>query len=109
MGQRLTVSDETYRRLIEFRQVVEAILDEPIEIDEYAELVLDRGLNGILEDLMGAQSKETLVQSFQQLAKQYPEQVSEFMVDVLRRGEESIRKAAKGKLGYPIPEDENTQ
>lgn len=109
MVERLTLSDETYRRLIAFKQVVEAILDEPIELHDYGELVVDRGLNAMLEDLLEPQDKETLVKSWQQLAERYPDQVHEFMVDVLERGEESIRKAAKRKLGYELPEDNNAE
>lgn len=106
MVERLTLSDETYRRLIEFKQVVEAILDEPIELHDYGELVVDRGLNGILEDIIGPQSKETLFESFQQLARRYPEEISDYMIDILQRGEESIREAAKRRLGFELPGEE---
>ena len=109
MVNRLTVSDGTSRRLQLFKQVVEAILDEPIEFNDYVELVVDRGLNAMLEDLMQPQDKEILVKSWQQLAERYPEQIYEYMANVLKLGEESIREAAKRRIGFELPGEEKGQ
>lgn len=107
MAYKLMISDEMDLRLQQFKKVAEAILDREISDDDWAELVLGRGLNGILEDVIGPQDKQILIESFQLLARQYPKEVCEFMVDILRRGEESIREAAKRKIGYELPEHKN--
>lgn len=106
MVRRLTISDASFMRLIQFKKVAEAVVDREITDENWLELVLARGVNGIVEDLLEPQTKEILIESFQQLAQRYPAEVSEYMADILQLGEESIREAAKRKLGFELPEDE---
>ena len=68
----IVISEEMYARVMEFKQVVEAVIKEEISFDVCVELILGQGINSMLADLLGSVDPITLLSSFQQLGSQYP-------------------------------------
>jgi len=108
----ITVSEEIYTRMIEFKRVVEAVLEKEVTPDECAGLILLRGFDSMLADLLGPQDRTTLLSSLQQLASQYPAQVYEYVAETLKRGAfAEERQRMKHKMGFLPPSnvDEEAQ
>ncbi|MCG2769266.1 MAG: hypothetical protein L6435_12925 [Anaerolineae bacterium] len=103
----LMLSEEVYDRITQFKQVVEAVLEEPIDFDTYVELLLSRATDCMLADLLGAVDSDTLLASFQQLASKHPASVYGYVAETLKRGQEVIdqktRAAMKRKIGFLTP------
>jgi len=103
----LMLSEEVYDRITQFKQVVEAVLEEPIDFDTYVELLLSRATDYMLAHLLGTVDSDTLFASFQQLASKHPAAVYGYIVETLKRGQEVIdqktRGAMKRKLGFLTP------
>jgi len=103
----ITVTDETYTRLSEFKQVVEAVVDEQLDFATCAETVLIRGMDSMLEDLIGSQEVSTLIASFQQIAARFPAQVYAFVAETLKRGASAQQQdQLRRKLGFSIPHED---
>jgi hypothetical protein len=101
---RITISEETYKRLQEFKQVVEAVLEEEINLDDCGEMVLGLGIDHMLEHLLGPLEPTILLQSFQQLGAKYPVQVYRYIAETLEKGaaaeeQEEMRR----RLGFRKP------
>jgi hypothetical protein len=103
----LMISEEIHDRITQFKQVVEAVLEEPIDFDTYIELLLSRATDCMLNDLLGTVDSDTLLASFQQLASKHPAAVYGYVAETLKRGHEFIdektRGAMKRKLGFLTP------
>jgi hypothetical protein len=100
----IAISDEMYARLKEFRQVVEAVIDEEIGLDSCLELVLTQGLDSILVDLLSPLEPTILLKSFQQLASEHPAEVYQYVAETMRQGvivqqQENMRR----RLGFSTP------
>lgn len=83
---KITISSEVYTRLVEFKQVVEGIIDEEISIDTCVDLILGQGMDSMLADLLSPLDSSTLLRSFQQLGSQYPAQVYRYVAEMLKKG-----------------------
>ncbi len=88
----IQVSEEQLSRVTEFKQVVEAILEEEITFEQCVALVLEQGLRCMLADILGSQEQAVLLESLQQLSQQHPAQVYGYVADALRRGAVVIEK-----------------
>jgi hypothetical protein len=104
----VTVSDELHKRAVAFKPVIEAVLEEEIDGNAAVEVVLERGLASMLNDLLEMVEPEVLLLSFHQLASQHPEDVYGFVADALRRGDAINRAKAKRqfRFGFDLPRDE---
>ena len=106
----IVISEEMYARVMEFKQVVEAVIKEEISFDVCVELILGQGINSMLADLLGSVDPITLLSSFQQLGSQYPAQVYRYVAETLRQGaatreQEEMRK----RLGFRTPADADSE
>jgi len=90
-----------YSRLAEFKQVVEGVIDEEINIDTCVDLILGQGMDSLLADLLGPLDSSTLLHSFQQLASQCPAQVYKYVAETLKKGAIVHQKEeVKKKIGF---------
>lgn len=97
----LTINDDLYNRVAQFKQVVEAVIEESIGFDEYMALIVGRGVDSMLADILGHADQPTMLTSFQQLGSKYPAQVYAYIAEVLQTGaaiheREQLRK----KIGF---------
>ncbi len=97
----LTISDDLYNRAGQFKQVVEAVIEESIGFDECMALIVGRGVYFMLADILGHADQPTMLTSFQQLGSKYPAQIYAYVAEVLRTGaaiheREQLRK----KIGF---------
>jgi hypothetical protein len=103
---KITISKETYNSMVKFKEVVEAIIDEKMNIDSCAELILRQGMDAMLAALLSSQDQDTLLQMIQQLGSQYPAQVYKYVAEVLKKGAVAQEQASlKRQLGFALPTD----
>ncbi len=100
----LSVSSDMHARLVEFKPVVEAVIQEQIGFEQHVESVLDLGLNYMLTMIIGGSEPETLVRSIQLLAAKSPAVVYPFVVEMLTAGaatreQEELRR----QIGFRLP------
>lgn len=91
----LSVSDDTLAILRAFKPLVAVEIEEDLDDESLADLVIQQGVMSMIRDLLGPQEHETLVTSFLQMALRYPDQVFQFMTDVLQRGSKQQDEAAR--------------
>ncbi len=97
----IAISDEMYTRVIEFKQVVEAIIEEEVSFDDYVEGIISQGIDSFLEILLGSLDQRIMVKSFQQLGSRYPAQVYQYITDMLKQGAMvQEREEAKRRMGF---------
>lgn len=100
----ITVSDSMYRRVLEFKQVIENVIEDTLDIDTCAEVILMQGLDSMLADLIGPLDHSTLLSSFQQMASRNPAEVYSYVVETLESGAVAQQKEAlRRKLGFALP------
>ncbi len=102
----MIISEETYTRVVEFKQVIEAVIEQEISFGSCMELILGQGIDSMLADLLASLDSDVLLQSFQQLGSQYPAQVYRYVAETLSQGtvvraQEEMRQ----RLGFRQPED----
>ena len=95
----ITISDQSKKMLESFKRVVEAIIEDEIPFPDYVEIVIDKGIKGMLSDII-PKEPDVLWNTIERISEANPAFFYEFVVEVLKRGEESNRKAAKQRLGY---------
>ena len=99
--QAITVSEELYARVVAFKQIVDALLEEEIGPDECAALILGQGMDAMLADILGPVDQPSLVRSFQLLGSQYPAQVYGFAAETLKGGAAAQeRERIRRRLGF---------
>ncbi len=106
----ITVSGNICSRVAEFKQVVEAVIEEEISFDDCVELILGQGIDSMLADLLGSADPPTLLKSFQQLGSQYPAQVYRYVAEMLRLGVAvQERENLRQRLGFRTPADASSE
>ena len=96
---KITMSDQSRNVLDSFKKVVDAVIEEEMPFSDYVELVIDKGIKGMMGDII-PREPQALWDTIERMSEANPEFFCEFVVEMLRRGEESNRKAAKEKLGF---------
>ena len=94
-----SISDQSEKMLMSFKKVVDTVLEEEMHITNYLDLVIDKGIKSIISDII-PKEMDVLWNTIERISEANPEFFSEFMVEVLKRGEESDKKAARQKLGF---------
>ncbi|WP_448592235.1 hypothetical protein [Thermoflexus hugenholtzii] len=79
----VAISGETYDQVDAFRLVVEAVLREPVSVQDYAEMLVLLSLDTALADLLGRQPPEILLRSIQQLSRRYPREAYGYLAETL--------------------------
>jgi hypothetical protein len=106
----ITVSDKAYARLVEFKSVFEAVMEQDIGFDAYVESILTMGIDAILGSLMNSLDQKTLLKSFQQLGAEYPAQVYQYVVKTLKQGAiVRNREAMRQQLGAALSADQESE
>jgi len=96
------ISEDMYRRVEEFRAVVEAVIEEEIDTDTCLEVILQQGMDSMLAELLGPQEPIILLQSIQQLASKHPAEVYQYVTETLRRGAMAQeRERLRRRMGFP--------
>ena len=98
----VNISEDLHKQIAEFKQVVEAVLEEPIDQETCIEIILKRGIDFILAELLGGVEQPVLVISFQQLGAAYPSQLYSFVDETLMRGKtvQEEREKLKRRIGF---------
>ncbi len=100
----IAISEKMYARVEEFKQVIEAVIEEEISFDGCVELILGQGIDSMLADLLRSVDQTTLLGSFQQLGSQYPAQVYRYVAETLRKGTAvQERESMRRRLGLLLP------
>lgn len=100
----IVISQEMHARIAEFKQVVEAVIEEEISFDDCVELILGQGIDFMLADLLVSVDRTTLLASLQQLGSQYPAQIYRYVAEMLRRGAAGQeRESMRRRLGFHPP------
>lgn len=97
----ITVSERIYTRLNEFKAVIESVIDEELEADCYAELVLKQGMDAMLTSLLSGVEEHVLMTSFLQLADRHPAEVYRYVAETLQTGSAvNRREELRHRLGF---------
>jgi hypothetical protein len=96
---KIAISAQSKKMLESFKKVVEAVIEEEMCFPDYVDIVVDKGIKGIISDII-PKEPGVLWNTIERISETNPEFFCEFMVEALKRGEESNRKAAKQKLGF---------
>ena len=96
---KIAISGQSKKMLESFKKVVDAVIEEEIPFPDYVDIVVDKGIKGIISDII-PKEPGVLWNTIERISEANPEFFCEFVVEVLKRGEESNRKAAKQKLGF---------
>jgi hypothetical protein len=94
----IRLSSKLHARLLAFRKVAAAIVGKPITARQALEIIVHRGLDAALWDILGAQEKETLVASMNKLSAKYPVEFYGFLAASLGRGADLQRRSARRRL-----------
>jgi len=94
---KITVSGQSKKMLESFKKVVDTIIEEEMPFSDYVEIVISKGIKGIMSDII-PKEPQVLWDTIERISEANLEFFCEFVVEVLKRGEESNRKAAKEKL-----------
>lgn len=96
-----------YKRVLEFKQVIETVIEDNLDIDTCTEVILGQGLDSMLSGLIGSLDHSTLLASFQQMASRNPAEVYSYIVEMLKRGAAvQPQEAMKRKIiGFIPPSD----
>lgn len=96
----IPIPEHLQGRLVAFRRVVEAVLEEAVPDDEYLGLLLDRAITLMLAELLPHEAS-ALLEALQGLAAKHPTEVFAYVAEVLRSGAEPIdRVALRGRIGF---------
>jgi len=87
MDEEIKISDETRHKLDCFKPIVDLILKEELTFENYVGLVLSRGINTMIRDII-PKDVEILLKSMVQLFNEYPDSTSQFIANILKEGEE---------------------
>ena len=103
---KVNISDDIYNKISGFKQVVECVIEEEIDMESYIQFVLDKGVDSLLNDLIGSLEQNILLDSFKILGSQYPNQVYRFIAEIMKKGaSEEKRKAFKRQIGFIRDQD----
>jgi hypothetical protein len=98
---KIDISKEMYVRLTYIKPVIDSVIGEETDLETCVDLVLSRGLHAVLDDLLGSLDAVTLLNSFQELAIKYPENVCQYIVETIKQGANELqRENTKKKLGF---------
>ena len=89
------VSEKIYKRLKAFKKVAEEVLREPLTFDDYSDLVISIGLENMVKDILMPLDVETLLVTLEQMFKDNPEFISDFMANTMKRGKEVKEEEVK--------------
>ena len=103
----IIVSEQTYTRLVEFKPVIEAVLEREISLDRCIEFILGIGIDSTLRSLMESMDQISLLRVFQVLGSMYPKQVYPYITESVRQGANvRQREAMKRRLSLVLSSED---
>src|SRR5260221_57852 len=97
----LKLSIEVYGRMAEFKQVIEAVIEDKLDIDAFAEFIINRGIDLILAELLGQVGEGPLLMTIQKLATRHPAQVYGFLAEVWKLGvDQQKQEEVRNQFGF---------
>jgi len=97
----ISVPEDVFSRISDFKRVVEAIMEEAISLDNCVVLILSQGVDSMLADILSAVAASTLLRSFQQLGSKHPAQVYSYVAETLKGGAAAQkREMLRRKIGF---------
>jgi hypothetical protein len=86
--------DETMRRVLAFTDLYRAVMDQDADVETCLGVLLERGFEAALVDVLASQEPAILVRSIQQLAQRHPEAVCRYMADMVGLGADLRQQSA---------------
>jgi hypothetical protein len=102
VSRQVDLPEDLHARVAGFRPVVEELIGEELTVEDCLALVVARGLDVLLEDIIGSADAATQVAAIQLLAARHPVEVYEFIAQVLQVGEAINRESAKKRIGFGV-------
>ena len=87
----IELDDADYERIVSFKRVFDAIMEEETSLNDYFTTILAVGYDSMLSDVM-PQEREILVEMLKAINRKDPQFFTDFMVDMLKRSEERAEK-----------------
>jgi hypothetical protein len=98
---KISISKDVFDRISEFRKVIGAVLDEEPDTQTSVELILTRGMDLMLAELLAPSGTESLLKTIQKLGARHPSEVYGFIAEVLKVGMSPEQKQeAKRQIGF---------
>ncbi|MBL8822279.1 MAG: hypothetical protein JNJ77_06785 [Planctomycetia bacterium] len=109
---KVTLSKEMHERVTQFKNLVEAVAQAELDIDTCTEVILQRGIDLMLSELLGQVGEEALLTTVQKLGSRHPAQVYNFIAEVWKIGvDEEKQEQLRNRFGFhatmkqPEPEE----
>ncbi len=104
----ISISEVVYERVSAFKELVEVVIEEEIDLNTCVELILGQGIDATLADLLSPLDPDTLLKSVQQLGSQHPAQVYGYVAETMSRGADvQARERVKSRLGFHTPSEKS--
>ena len=94
---KVNIDEPSYVMLQALKPVAESVVEEALEFDTYVNLVLGRGIRGIIEDIIPG-DPDILRASILMMYESNPEFVASFITNVMKAG--ASTEVAKERLGF---------
>ena len=95
----IQLSEDTYRRVEEFRSVINAVVEDELDVETCLGMVIERGLDSMLFDLLTPLEGDVLLESFRQLAAREPAALYRYVADTINRGAQANKEVRIGFTG----------
>ena len=93
------LSEDTYRRIEEFRSVINAVVEDELDMEDCLGII-ERGLDSMLRDVLSPLERDVLLESLRQLAAREPAAVYRYMADTLNRGAQVNKETLRPRIGF---------
>ena len=94
---RVNVDGPYFLMLQNLKPITEAVIEEELDLDSYVNVILWRGMRGIIEDIMPS-DPQALRESILKMYESNSEFVAWFINDVLSAG--GVREEARARIGF---------
>jgi hypothetical protein len=106
----ISISEKTHARLVEFKPVIEAVLEQEISVERCVEFTVGMGIDATLSSLMESMDQGAFLRMFQALGSKHPNQVYPYITETVKRGAVvRQREAMKRRLSQTLAEDTDTE
>ncbi len=97
------ISDQIHKKLIEFKKLIEVVIEEELDLQTCIEVVILNGMDSMLSDLISPLDHDTLVASMLHMATKEPSAVYQYIAETIEGGAlAQQREEMRGRLGYRL-------